>query len=84
MLLEKTRVIDNISDADAATDSDDSDGDDNPSSDSSSRAGSGLWSAAAEEAALMERVKRATDCWPVITTTESPHGDQLMVALLIG
>ncbi len=30
---------------------------------------------AAEEAALVERVKRATGCWPVITT-ESPPGDQ--------
>jgi hypothetical protein len=49
-----TRVIDNISDVDAATDSDDGNGDDNSSSDSGSGAGSGLSSAAAEEAALVE------------------------------
>jgi hypothetical protein len=76
--IEITRVIDNISDVDAATDSDsdDGDGDENTSSDSGSGASSGLSSAAAEEVALVERVKQAAGFWPVITTTESPPGDQ--------
>ncbi len=65
-----------FSEVDAATDSDDGDGDDNTSLDSGYGAGSGLPSAAAEEAALVERVKQATGCWPVITTTKSPPGDQ--------
>lgn len=50
------------------------DGDDNATSDSGSGAGSGLSSAATEEAAVMERAKRATGCWPVITTESLPGG----------
>ena len=64
------------------------DGDDNATSDSGSGAGSGLSSAATEEVAVMERAKRATGCWPVITTTESlPDGQSAggaVVTPLIG
>lgn len=67
--------MDNVSrDFDAATGADDGDGDDNTSSDFGSDSGSGPSSATAEEAALLDRVKRVTG-WPVITATES-LGDQ--------
>jgi hypothetical protein len=68
MQLEIARVMDNVSrDFDAATD--------NTSSNFGSGSGSGPSSATAEEAALLERVKRVTGGWPVITATES-LGDQ--------
>jgi hypothetical protein len=68
--------MDNVSrDFDAATGANDGDSDENTSSDFGSGSGSDPSSATAEEAALLERVKRVTGGWPVITTTE-PHGDQ--------
>lgn len=72
MQLELARVMDNVSrDLDAATGADGSDGDDNTSSDSSSGSGSSPSSVTAEEATLLERVKRVTGGWPVIKATES-------------
>lgn len=80
--------IDNVSrDLDAATmmvvrarpvpeGADNGDGDEDTSSGSGSGLGSaGPSSATAEEAALLERAKRVTGGWPVITATES-LGDQ--------
>lgn len=76
MQSEMTPFMDNVSrDFNAATGAYDGDGDDNTSSDSGSGSGSGPPSTTAEEAALLERVKRVTGGWPVITTTES-LGDQ--------
>jgi hypothetical protein len=76
MQLEMALVMDNVSrDFDAATGADDGDGDDSTSLDSNSSSGSGLLSATAEEAALLERVKRVTGDWPVTTATGS-LGDQ--------
>jgi hypothetical protein len=82
MQLEMARVMNNVSrDFDATTGAGDGDGDDNTSSDSDSGSGSGSGpsSATAEEAALVERVKRVTGGLPVITATESlgdqPSGD---------
>jgi len=76
MQLEMVRVMDNASrDLDAATGADDGDGDDNTSSDFGSGSGSGPSSATAEEAALLDRVKRVAGGWPVITATLS-LGDQ--------
>jgi len=70
------RVMNNVSrDFDAATSADDGDGDDKTSPDSGSSSGSGAPSATAEEATLLERVKRVTRGWPVIAATES-LGDQ--------
>jgi hypothetical protein len=68
--------MDDVSrDFDAATVADDGDGEGNSSSDFGSGTGSGPSSATAEEAALLERMKRVTGVWPVITATES-LGDQ--------
>jgi hypothetical protein len=76
MQLEMTRVSDNVSrDFTAATGADVGDGDDNTSSGFGFGSGSGPSSATAEEAALLERVKRVTGGWPVITATE-PLDDQ--------
>ena len=76
MQLEMTRVMDNASrDLDTVTGADGGDGDDNASSDSGSGSGSAPSSVTAEEAALLERVKRVTGGWPVITATGS-LGDQ--------
>ena len=61
MQLEMLRVMNNVSrDFDAATGADDGDGDDNSSSDFGSGSGSGPSNSTAEEAALLERVKRVT------------------------
>ena len=58
-------------DFDATTVAYDGDGDDGTSSDSGSGSDSGLSSTAAEEAALLERMKRVTGGWPVTTAIES-------------
>ena len=78
MQLEMAGVMNNVSrDFDATTGA----GDDNTSSDSGSGSGSssGPSSATAEEAALVERVKRVTGGLPTVTATESlgdqPSGD---------
>jgi hypothetical protein len=80
MQLEMARITDNVSrEFDVATtDIYDADGDENTSSssDSSSGSESGLSSTAAEGAALVERAKRATGSWPVMTTTEPRTGDR--------
>jgi hypothetical protein len=71
MQVEMARVMKNVSrDFDAATSTDE-----NTSSDPSSGSSSGPSSATAEEAALLERMKRVTGGWPVVTTTET-IGDQ--------
>jgi hypothetical protein len=76
MQLEVARVMDNVSrDFHAVTGAEDGDGDDNSSLEFGSGSGSGPSSATAEEAALLDRVKRVTGGWPVITATES-LGDQ--------
>ena len=77
MQLEMARVMDNVSRNFDATSADDGDGDNNTSSDSGSGSGSGFGPsfATAEEATLLERVKRVTGGWPVTTVTES-LGDQ--------
>jgi hypothetical protein len=75
MQLEMSRVMNNVSrDFDAATGANDGDGDDNSSSDPGSSSGSGPSNATAEEAALLEQVKRVTGGWPIITATESLGG----------
>ena len=72
MQLELARVMHNVSrDFNATTGADDGDGDDKTSSDSGSGSDSDLSSTAAEEAALLERMKRVTGGWPVITAIES-------------
>jgi len=76
MQLGMARVMDNVSrDFNVATGADDGNDDNNTSSDFGSGSGSGPSSATAEEATLLERVKRVTGGWPVITATES-LGDQ--------
>jgi len=78
MQLEMARVMDNVSrDFNVATGANDGNGDNNASSNfgSGSGSGSGPTSASAEEATLLERVKRVTGGCPVITATES-LGDQ--------
>jgi len=75
MQMEMARVMDNVSRDFDATSADDDDSDDNTSSDSGSGSGSSPSSVTAEEAALLERVKRVTSGWPEIMATES-LGDQ--------
>ena len=72
----------NVSRESDAVDASDGDDDDHPplDSDSGSDTGSGVPSAAAEEAALVERAKQATGCWQVTTTTVSPP-DQAAAAV---
>jgi hypothetical protein len=74
MQLEMARVMGNVSRdfaTDAAPGADEGDGDDNTASDLGSGSGSGPSSATAGESDLLERVKRVTGGWPVITATES-------------
>jgi hypothetical protein len=67
MQLEMERVMDNVSRDFDAADPSGGDCDDRSSSPSDSGTGSDLSSASAEEAALMERAKRATGCWQATT-----------------
>lgn len=91
MQLELERVMKNVSRESDAVDASDGDDDDHPpldsdsGSDSDSETGSGsgvpgVPSAAAEEAALVERAKQAAGCWQVTTTTVSPP-DQAAAAV---
>jgi hypothetical protein len=71
MQLEMERVMKNVSRDFDAADANGGDDDHHSPSDSGSDLSSAV-AAAAEEAALVKRAKRATGCWQVMTTTDSP------------
>ena len=77
MQLEMECVMKNVSRDFDAADANGGGGDHHSPSDSDSDSGAESAIATAEEAALVERAKRATGCWQVTTTESPPAADSV-------